>query len=189
MRSLNSNKQKLIYMHILLAGEKTMCCMCDHFQSFIGRRCLSLVNFSHLMTCHISTHSHRMCAHCIILLMDCFRSHLSGPAHWFKDLEHTHALSTLVRHCRTPAKINGINKNQLVNGRARVRPLISLLLKLPFNVLSDATHEKCQVNWCHGPAVDITFTLTEIWARCDELEASTLKMLNNSGERAVLKRL
>lgn len=54
-------------------------------------------------------------------------------------------------------KINGINKSHLVDGRPRVRPLISLLLKLPFNVLCDATREKCRVNGCHAPAADITF--------------------------------
>lgn len=56
-------------------------------------------------------------------------------------------------------KINGINKSHLVDGRPRVRPLISLLLKLAFNVLCDATREKCRVNWCHAPAADITFFL------------------------------
>lgn len=53
-------------------------------------------------------------------------------------------------------KTNGINKSHLVDGWPRVRPLISLLLKLPLNALCDATREKCRVNWCHAPVADIT---------------------------------
>lgn len=108
MGPLNSNKQtqKLIYMHILLAGEKTMCCMCDHFQSFVGRRCLSLVNFSHLMTCHISTHSHRMCARCIILLMDCF----SVTLEWAGTLIQGFGAHTRSKHFGETLQNSGENK-------------------------------------------------------------------------------
>lgn len=121
-----------------------------------------MVNFSHLMTCHISTHSQNVCT-----LHNFVDGLFLVTLEWAGTLIQGFGAHTRSKHFgetlqNSGEKINGINKSRLVNGRARVRRLISLLLKLLFNVLSDATHEKCRVNWCHGPAVDITFTLTEI---------------------------
>lgn len=128
-------------MMILVLGEK---------QIDIGCQCSSVFYFIQFMICYIQW---------ALGTLQCFRcwivfAPLVNKATWAAP--GIGALSGEAPQ-NSEEKINGINENHLVDRRPWVRPLISLLLKLPFNVLCDATREKCRVNGCHAPTADITF--------------------------------